>query len=278
MALNVATFLKRSGSAVVFVAIMLTGLLWTDWAFIGLFCMINFLCLNEYFKLMEKMNPEGYWPKWLTSSIQAISLLLVFLFSMKPNQLTDDMVWNLGRLLPVIPAITLLAAALAKRSALSAWLQSLGGLLYITVPVVLLIQLRMQNLALPMGLIFMIWSNDTMAYLVGSFFGKHPLSSISPNKTWEGTVGGALITILAAAIFGYFANIDRIRMVDWMALAACATIAGSFGDLLESKLKRMAGVKDSGNIMPGHGGALDRFDSLLIAAPFAYVYVNYFMR
>ena len=122
----------------------------------------------------------------------------------------------------------------------------------------------------------MIWSNDTFAYLVGSFIGKTSLSDISPNKTWEGTIGGALLTIAGACVYGYFSN--NYRWIDWMALALCATVAGTFGDLMESKLKRMADVKDSGNLMPGHGGAMDRFDSLLIATPFAFMYVNYFMR
>jgi phosphatidate cytidylyltransferase len=135
----------------------------------------------------------------------------------------------------------------------------------------------MQDMLLPIALILMIWINDTMAYLVGSFIGKTPFSPISPKKTWEGTAGGALLTIAAAIAYGYFSH-SQYAMQHWIALALCAAVAGTLGDLLESKLKRMAGVKDSGAIMPGHGGALDRFDSLLVAAPFAYVYANYFMR
>jgi phosphatidate cytidylyltransferase len=276
MALNVPVFLQRTGSAIVFAAIMLTGLLWHEWAFIALFCMVSYLAMHEYFKLMEKIDPAAVWPKWLKSVMQLINLLLILLFSAKPNQMTDDLLWNVARVLPAVPVLLLLVTALSKKSSFAAWLQSLGGILYITVPVILLVQLRTQDMVLPMALIFMIWSNDTMAYLVGSFIGKHPLSPISPKKTWEGTIGGALLTLVAAMLYGYFSH--TYRMMDWLALGLCATVAGSFGDLLESKLKRMAGVKDSGNIMPGHGGALDRFDSLLVAAPFAFVYVNYFMR
>ena len=128
---------------------------------------------------------------------------------------------------------------------------------------------------LPLALILMIWMNDTMAYLVGSFIGKTPFSEISPKKTWEGTAGGALLTIAGAAIFGYYTG--AYRMIDWIMLALCASVAGTAGDLLESKLKRMADVKDSGTMMPGHGGALDRFDSLLVATPFAFVYAYLFM-
>ncbi len=121
----------------------------------------------------------------------------------------------------------------------------------------------------------MIWMNDTMAYLVGSLIGKTPFSEISPKKTWEGTAGGALLTILGAAVWGYYS--PYYKMADWMMLALCAAVAGTAGDLLESRLKRLANVKDSGSIMPGHGGALDRFDSLLAAVPFAYCYAYVFM-
>lgn len=121
----------------------------------------------------------------------------------------------------------------------------------------------------------MIWMNDTMAYLVGSFIGKTPFSKISPKKTWEGTAGGAILTIVGAAVWGYYS--PYYQMVDWMALALCASVAGTAGDLFESKLKRLADVKDSGAMMPGHGGALDRFDSLLVATPFAFCYTCLFM-
>jgi phosphatidate cytidylyltransferase len=136
--------------------------------------------------------------------------------------------------------------------------------------------MREKSLLLPLGLILLIWINDTMAYIVGSFIGKTPFSSISPKKTWEGTIGGALLTIIAAGIWGYFGNYYTI--LDWIALSLCASIAGTLGDLFESKLKRLAGVKDSGNFMPGHGGALDRFDSLLVATPFAFCYSYLFME
>ena len=148
--------------------------------------------------------------------------------------------------------------------------------MYITLPMLLLLCIRPFGFALPLAVILMIWCNDTMAYLVGSFIGKRQFSPVSPNKTWEGVIGGAVLTIAGAGVYGYFSN--TFRFIDWMALALCVTVAGTLGDLMESKLKRMADIKDSGNLMPGHGGALDRFDSLLIAAPFAFVYVYWFMR
>jgi phosphatidate cytidylyltransferase len=114
-----------------------------------------------------------------------------------------------------------------------------------------------------------------MAYIVGSFIGKTPFSKISPKKTWEGTIGGTVLAIgvgiLFASLMGY--NIFQVSIV-----TALITIFGTLGDLLESKLKRMADVKDSGSFMPGHGGFLDRFDSLLIAVPAVWVYVYFFIN
>lgn len=128
---------------------------------------------------------------------------------------------------------------------------------------------------LPCAILFSIWINDTMAYMVGSFIGKTPFSKISPKKTWEGTIGGALLCVIVIALLGYFIPAAQsISWKHWLAIAAICAVFGTLGDLLESKLKRMADVKDSGSFMPGHGGFLDRFDSLLVATPFVWLYVK----
>lgn len=158
------------------------------------------------------------------------------------------------------------------------------GLIYITLPIVLLILMRItssvninENLLkiLPCGIIFSIWINDTMAYIVGSLIGKHPISSISPKKTWEGTIGGIILCVVIITIAGTLSGYFTSR--DWIAISLLSGIFGSIGDLIESKIKRMAGVKDSGTLMPGHGGFLDRFDSLLVATPAVFVYYYFFM-
>ncbi len=169
---------------------------------------------------------------------------------------------------------------------------TLLGLVYITLPVVLMIHLgiwssletatRMSDIVysclIPCGIIFSIWINDTMAYIVGSLIGKTPFSKISPKKTWEGTSGGAILCIAVIGVLGYYIPVAQIIPVKhWVAVAAICAIFGTLGDLLESKLKRMANVKDSGSIMPGHGGFLDRFDSLLVATPFVWLYLYLFL-
>jgi phosphatidate cytidylyltransferase len=131
------------------------------------------------------------------------------------------------------------------------------------------------GLIIPIVLIASIWVNDTMAYITGSLFGKRPLSPVSPKKTWEGTISGV---ILAVMIISYGGNTFLglpFRLL--ILISFMASVMGTFGDLLESKLKRMAGVKDSGNMMPGHGGFLDRFDSLLLATPYVWLFADMFL-
>jgi phosphatidate cytidylyltransferase len=164
-------------------------------------------------------------------------------------------------------------------------LKSSLGLLYITLPIFLMIFMRVNDLAgkndnflkiVPCAIIFSIWINDTMAYIVGSFIGKHPLSKISPKKTWEGTIGGIILCVIVIALAGN--STQYFSLIDWIMIPLLCAVFGTFGDLLESKIKRMAGVKDSGHLMPGHGGFLDRFDSLLVAIPFVFAYYFIFIR
>lgn len=164
-------------------------------------------------------------------------------------------------------------------------IKSLLGLFYITLPIALLFVMRLSPLPgksddflkiIPCGIVFSIWITDTMAYIVGSLIGKKPLTLISPKKTWEGTIGGIILCIVVISLSGYLSGF--YSFLDWFMISLFCSVFGTFGDLLESKLKRMAEVKDSGNLMPGHGGFLDRFDSLLIALPFVFLYYFFFIR
>ncbi len=169
-------------------------------------------------------------------------------------------------------------------------LYSLWGIIYITLPILLMIDVRavktnfslkndMEGIIIPMTIIGSMWINDTMAYLVGSLIGKTPFSKISPKKTWEGTIGGIILCIIIVGWLASFSSTYNLSLqqYQWFVIAGIAAIFGTLGDLLESKLKRMAQVKDSGNMMPGHGGFLDRFDSLLVATPFVWLYIKLFV-
>lgn len=121
---------------------------------------------------------------------------------------------------------------------------------------------------------FFLWTNDSMAYVSGRLAGKHPVwPSVSPGKTWEGSLGGAIFTLALAMVFSRF--YPELSAWEWAGFAAIVILFGSLGDFFESWLKRKAGVKDSGKLLPGHGGILDRFDSLLLSIPFVTIYLNF---
>lgn len=128
-----------------------------------------------------------------------------------------------------------------------------------------------------MAIFIFVWLDDTGAYLVGSLIGKHKLfERISPKKSWEGFFGGLVLALASSQAFAWFA--PEINRMNWLGLAATVVLFGTWGDLIESLLKRTLGVKDSGNVLPGHGGMLDRFDSVMLAVPASYIYIELFIR
>ena len=151
------------------------------------------------------------------------------------------------------------------------------SLMYIGVPMIILPMVGYFNGAetpwILAAVFILIWCNDSFAYLFGSMFGKHKMfPEISPNKTWEGFFGGMVSTVIAAALFNNYLEI--LSFTEWLGLALVVLIFGTLGDLFESAIKRSYGIKDSGKFMPGHGGILDRIDSLLLALPAAYFYLR----
>lgn len=295
MALNLATLKTRSLTAVIFVVVMLGGLLWSHWSFFLLFTIIHFGCWSEYQKLIGKIDPDytGITP-FHKYGVRIGGWCIMLYFTNNAFNIGDFSLhaigWWLGLICAfMLPIIELLFAGNIRLK--NIWFSALG-LLYISLSWGLMMDLRSMGIVhlggesgegffdlgpvIPCGLIFSIWINDTMAYIVGSLIGKTPFSAISPKKTWEGTVGGAILCVVVIALLGWWIN--TYRVYDWIVIASIAAIAGTAGDLLESKLKRMANVKDSGTLMPGHGGFLDRFDSLLVATPFVWLYVTIFMK
>jgi phosphatidate cytidylyltransferase len=286
MAFNWQTFKTRALTAIVFVVVMLAGLLWNRWSFFVLFSIVHFGAWIEYQKLVSKFNPQY---NQISAAhrygimIAGWCLLLFFTnYGLKISSLalTDIGFWSGIVFMILLPVIMFIDSKIVF---LGNILYSVVGIFYISLPLGLLIELRTHwsedNLSLsytvPLLIIFSLWINDTMAYIVGSIIGKTPLSKISPKKTWEGTAGGVILTIIAICLIAYFTK--RISVADAGIMAGIAGITGTLGDLFESKLKRMAGVKDSGQIMPGHGGFLDRFDSLLFASLFIWIYASIFL-
>lgn len=296
MAFNWQTFRTRTLTAAVFVAIMLTGLLWNFWSFLILFSVIHFGCWWEYLKLTEKIHKISFhiYSK-LGLMLMGYAIVLWFCgptYKLFGYGLKDNF------LLPVSGAgFLLLLIGVFQKGIISikAFGTALLGLIYISLSWGLMINfLYFETIDvhlhdtmyiassnhLPLLIIISIWISDTMAYIVGSVIGKTPLTKISPQKTWEGTVGGILLSVLLTGVLlpMILFNSNGFIIVIFSILVIVATITGTIGDLFESKLKRMAGVKDSGTLMPGHGGFLDRFDSLLFATPFVWLYIQFLLK
>ncbi len=276
------TFYKRTLTAVFFVLIMLGGILWNSISFYLLFLVVALLGLFEYFKLIKKIHP-----KYKEASIaqQIIAGLLIpagFLiasgthFSFWGQSALFFGMQLLGFLLMLLLVVSIFSGETSL--AIKNLGYSLLGVAYLGIPFSLMIVLYWYADGagfplIPLSILVALWINDTMAYVTGALIGKVPFAPrISPKKTWEGTMGGVLFTLIAAGIFSLYNH--QFSTGIWIAIGGVVAIFGTIGDLLESVLKRKAGVKDSGNLLPGHGGILDRFDSMILAIPFVWILVQ----
>lgn len=292
MALNPVVFKVRALTALVFILVVVSGLFINQWSFFFLFTIIHFGCWFEFQKLVRIIDTDY---KQIMDFHRYGIMLLGWGFMMWMTNTDYDignvLLSEIGWWLMLIIAFTLpvTEVLLVKHLNLKNLGYSLAGLMYISIPWGCMMDLRSEGVIkfgslftfdlgwlIPVVMIASIWINDTMAYIVGSVFGKTPFSSISPKKTWEGTLGGAILAVVVVTLLGYYA-FDMKDYVTLVVISSAAAIAGTAGDLFESKLKRLAGVKDSGQIMPGHGGFLDRFDSLLFTTPIVWLYIKLFL-
>ena len=287
MAFNWKTFQTRTLTAIVFAAVMLTGLLWNNWSFFILFSFIHFGCWWEYFNLLEKINNTSY-HRYTRIGFMLIGFAIMLWVSGKAFDINDYSLKEDFAIPIFVAGLIILTFGIfqTKTTKLKDLIAADLGFLYISLSWGLMLNLHNETdvnihdtkfvigaYSIPLMIISSIWINDTMAYIIGSLIGKTPLSKVSPKKTWEGTIGGVVLSVFVVGLIAFFGLNSGAITIYIMLLAAIACVAGTFGDLLESKLKRLAGVKDSGNIMPGHGGFLDRFDSLLLAIPAVWLYV-----
>ncbi len=289
MAFNWSTFWTRAFTALIFVAVMMFGLLYNQWSLFLLITLIYFGCSWEYNRLVEKITGLAIHP-YMKLGIGLVGYHVVLLLGAGNMQLGSYGLRDNFSLSFLIAGFILLVWGIFKTRVVSkkmiGWL--LGGLLYTALPLGLLLHLSIQQSSaqhvhignyMVLFIIGSVWINDTMAYLAGSAIGKTPLSKISPKKTWEGTISGI---ILSAGLTWLLSSLIFLHYIEWklavpgVIISTVTAVSGTFGDLFESKLKRMAGVKDSGRIMPGHGGFLDRFDSVLFAAPAVWLLVQLF--
>lgn len=261
----------RALSGFLYIILLIASLFW-EHAFIVLFYLFGLICLVEFSKLIQLTNKYpyiiftilyfvfGYWPLFsdhrfiYLESLQILHVISIFVLLLLIKDLFS---------LKTIPLFH------SKRYILTTF--------YISSAFVFLVSIAFINLdfnpLLILGCFILVWANDSFAYLVGKNFGKQKLfPRISPKKTVEGFLGGLFFTCVFSLLIAKFTH--TLTFNSWLILGIIVSVFGTLGDLIESKFKRQADVKDSGVIMPGHGGLLDRLDSMIFAAPFIYLFLK----
>lgn len=270
-------FIQRAVTGVLFVIVLVGCILYSPLSFGILFTIISVLSVHEFAQLVSKSSEVSI-NKTITALGGAYLFLALMSFCTQQSVGTRVFLPYLGLLLYMM--ITELY--LKKKNPTGNWAYSMLSQLYVALPFALLNVLAFQNSPetgsvtynpiLPLSIFVFIWLSDTGAYCVGSLIGKHRLfERISPKKSWEGSIGGGIFSIASSLGFAHF--FPFMPGWQWVGLAIVVVIFGTWGDLTESLMKRQLGIKDSGNILPGHGGMLDRFDSALMAIPAAVVYL-----
>lgn len=270
--------LQRTITGTIFVIILLGSVLFSAYSFAILFFVITMLGLWEFYTLAEK---TGHQPQHLTGLLLGIFLFSGTLLNYSATY-SKFSLFPIALLLPTLFSIFIIELYRKKENAFGNIAYTILGVLYIALPFSLFTVIAFgtpvafsTNSYEPskiLGILFILWSSDTGAYLSGKAFGKHKLfDRISPKKTWEGTIGGGILAFVVAYIVSIY--FTEYRMIDWMIIALIIIAFGNLGDLVESLFKRTIDVKDSGTILPGHGGILDRFDSLIMSIPFMFIYI-----
>lgn len=274
-------FIQRAITGIIFVGVLIGCILGGPISFSLLFALITALTIHEFGVIISK-QPDVEINKPICM-LAGVFLFFGFAYlGVMPGQ-TEI-------LIPYLCLIIYLLVSelyLKKKNPLNNWAYAMMSQIYIALSFAMLNVLAYHSIGnegelsnyqvqynpiLPLSIFIFTWINDTGAYCTGMLFGKHRLfERISPKKSWEGSIGGGVFSIIAAIVMAHYFPFMPISI--WIGLALTVVIFGTLGDLTESLLKRTIGIKDSGNILPGHGGMLDRFDSTLMAVPAAVVYL-----
>ncbi len=255
---------------------MMGSILWSPFSLLALLLAISGIALFEFYRIFQKKGSHPLYSGGIVSGFLILSLVFLERMSLVPHNYL---------VLIIVPLVmTWFAFIFIKRTELvQSMIISVAGMVYVLLPLSLIPFITLNPLTgnqynpeILIGILFIIWTYDTFAYITGVLLGRHRMApDISPKKSWEGFFGGLAFAVVMGILYAKFTTI--LTPADWIALSLITVLAGTAGDLFESLLKRDAGVKDSGKIMPGHGGILDRFDSLLMIIPFVFIYL-YFIK
>ncbi|MDE5608592.1 MAG: phosphatidate cytidylyltransferase [Muribaculaceae bacterium] len=266
--------ITRSITGLVYIGLIIAAIFAGGYWMLWLVMLLAFLAINEFTGITNKQR--------IPAVLRALDLMTAGMAFLMPYALFEGS-YRTGLIFLVIAffmiSVRMIAALYVKvDNPLKETAFSLMAQLYITLPLLLLLMIYYQSAPLVLLMFVMIWLNDTGAFCVGSLIGKNKLfERISPKKSWEGFVGGVVFSVLAGVvahcIWGGTA-LSRFSMVDLAVLGLLVAVFATFGDLVESLIKRTLGIKDSGSILPGHGGILDRIDSLLFVAPVTFIFIS----
>jgi phosphatidate cytidylyltransferase len=268
---------QRIIAGVLGAAVLIGAIYWSEWSFFVIFLLIMSFSLWEFYTILEKAN-------FKTTKYLAVAIgILIFggIFWVQKN----EMFFNVLILLILAFVFLLFILKLydkTDKQPFTNLAMTILGLVYVCVPFGLLLSVSywvgskgQYHYQVPLGILFCLWASDTGAYFVGKKLGKTKLfERISPKKTWEGFVGGMIFSQMVAwELSVYFTSVEGWK---WLVISGIIVTIGTYGDLVESMLKRSLGIKDSGSVIPGHGGFLDRFDGLLVAMPFVAFFFKLF--
>ena len=269
-----SNFIQRSLTGILFVASLVGCIYWNIYTFAFLMLTVTFLAMMEYYKISttNKIQPQ-----------KALGIVIGILFFVTNTLVATGIIGQfvLVFIIPFLMSIFVIELFRKKEDPFTNIAHTILGIIYTAVPLSLVnyfvistdidhnIIYKPQVL---LGFFFLIWTNDTGAYIVGVSIGKNRLfPRISPKKSWEGSIGGLIFSIGIANVISLFYT--DLSQLSWIIMSIIIVVMGSFGDLIESLFKRSANIKDSGNILPGHGGILDRFDSMIYASPAIFIFL-----
>jgi phosphatidate cytidylyltransferase len=267
----------RAISGLVFITIIIGALIGGFYPSLILFSILSFIGTLEFYKLANKFSRPFVYTGALFSSL----IILLFGYFIHHDN-SAYWIFSIWILFIIVFIFQLLSSK--SSSSIADISVTIGGALYLAIPLLSLILLAVIssdkfidfNWKIPLSIFILTWVNDTGAYLSGRSFGKHKLfERISPNKTWEGSIGGLILSLVASVILHHFWATYSLPI--WLGVSVLVSVFANIGDLMESAFKRNANVKDSGSIMPGHGGILDRFDAVLLTAPIVLAYLLTFI-
>ncbi len=266
-------FITRSISGIVFLAVLLSGILINQYFYLGVFIIVTVISQFELYLMFEK---SGYFPQ------KRYGIFIGLVIYVSTYLVAKGLIPPTSYFIAIFFIISLFIFQLysKREDHIKCIAFTIFGLVYVVIPLstlnfIAFAGINQDNYTYEyiLAMFLLIWLNDTGAYIFGSIFGKRKLfESISPKKTWEGTIGGFIVSLLTALFISeWFIGLNRLQ---WLIFAVIVVVFGTYGDLVESHLKRRAGVKDTGTIMPGHGGLLDRFDSTFFVAPMIFLYLK----